>query len=197
MTTILYIISKSIFFQMMYKFQLNNHCNLFLRVQLILNPNCFRQWHGVEQTLSHCLSQWWSRSMMHICISRIHWVDHFTVLGKYIDKMQRKKVLFEHTRDTFNPIAISNCQGGGQAGSRDGLTIFCKIHNTMAADVQKYSGSDSSEPEGFSRKRFTKQAWYWSVHKWLHQHKQCDLIIHPYPNFNTSLADQLIYDFHE
>ena len=42
---------------------------------------------------------------MHKCVSRIDWVDYFTVLGKYIDA--EKTGLFEHTRDAFAPIAES------------------------------------------------------------------------------------------
>ena len=64
--------------------RLKNHCNLFLRVQLIINQNWFRQWLGTEKTLSHYLSQWWSRLMVHIWVSWIDWVDNFAVLGKYI-----------------------------------------------------------------------------------------------------------------
>ena len=61
--------------------RLKNHCNLSLTVQLIIKQNWFRQ---TEKTLSHYLSQWWSRPMVHIWVSRIDWVDYFTVLGKYI-----------------------------------------------------------------------------------------------------------------
>ena len=64
--------------------QLKNHCNMCLRVQLIINQNWFRQWLGTEMTLSHYLSKWWSRPMVHIWVSRIDWVDYFTVLGKYV-----------------------------------------------------------------------------------------------------------------
>ena len=74
----LHIISKYFFKR------LKNHCNLFLTVKLIMNKNWFRQWLGTEKTLSHYLSQWWSRPMVHIRVSRIDWVDYFTVLGKYI-----------------------------------------------------------------------------------------------------------------
>ena len=42
--------------------------------------------------------------------------------------MRRKTVLFEHTRDTFTPIAESGqFRPSGWVGARDGLTIFCKI----------------------------------------------------------------------
>ena len=41
--------------------------------------------------------------MVHIWVSPIDWVDYFLVLGKYIHA--EKMVLFEHTRDTFTPIA--------------------------------------------------------------------------------------------
>ena len=53
-------------------------------VQLIINQNWFRQWLGTEKTLyiSHYLSPGWL--MVHIWVSRIDWVDYFTVLGKYI-----------------------------------------------------------------------------------------------------------------
>ena len=64
--------------------RLKNHCNLFLRVQLIINQNWFRQWLGREKTLSHYLSQWWSRLMVYLWVSRIDWVDYFTRFGKYI-----------------------------------------------------------------------------------------------------------------
>ena len=59
-----------------------NHCNLFLRMRLIIKQKGFRQWLGTEKTLSHYLNQWWSRPMVHIWVSRIDWVDYFTV--KYI-----------------------------------------------------------------------------------------------------------------
>ena len=53
-------------------------------MQLIINQNWFRQWLGTEKTLGHYLGQWWSRPMVHRWVSRIDWVDYFTVLGKYI-----------------------------------------------------------------------------------------------------------------
>ena len=83
----------------------SNHCNLFLRVQLIINQNWFRQWLGTEKTLSHYLSQWWSRPMVHIWVPRIDRVDYFTYWEDI--SIRRKTVLFEHTRDTFTPIADS------------------------------------------------------------------------------------------
>ena len=74
-------------------------------MQLIINQNWFRQWLGKEKTLSHYLSQWWSRPMVHIWVSRIGWVDYFTYWEDI--SIRRKTVLSEHTRDTFTPIAES------------------------------------------------------------------------------------------
>ena len=51
-------------------------------MQLIINQNWFRQWLGAEQISSHYLSQWWSISMVHICVYWVHWVDYYTVPGK-------------------------------------------------------------------------------------------------------------------
>ena len=79
MTTICLSFPDTPFFK-----RLKYHCNLFLMVQLIINQNWFRQWLGTEKTLSHYLSQGWSRPMVHIRVSPIDWVDYFTVLGKYI-----------------------------------------------------------------------------------------------------------------
>ena len=45
-------------------------------VQLIINQNWFRQWLGTAKTLSHYLSQWWSRPMVHIWASWIDWFLH-------------------------------------------------------------------------------------------------------------------------
>ena len=92
-------------FQIGFFFQTTkNHCNLFVRVHLIINENWFRQWLGTEQTLSHYLSQWGSRSMVHIRVSRIELIN-----SSYWENlsMGRKTVLFEHTRDIFTPIAES------------------------------------------------------------------------------------------
>ena len=47
MTTTLHIISVSVFFK-----RLKSHRSLFLKVQLIINENLFRQWLGTEQTLN-------------------------------------------------------------------------------------------------------------------------------------------------
>ena len=77
-----------------------NHCNLFLRVQLNTKENWFRQWLGAEQTPSHCLSQW---SMVHICVSRIDWVDYITVFGKYIDA-EKNGTVWVHEGDLHSHI---------------------------------------------------------------------------------------------
>ena len=46
--------------------------------------------------------------MVHICISRVHWVDYFTVPGKCMYGYNAEKtVLLEHTKANFNPIAES------------------------------------------------------------------------------------------
>ena len=104
-----------------------NHCNLFPRVQLIINQNWFRQWLGTEKTLSHYLGQWWSRPMVHIWVSRIDWVDYFTVLGKYIHAENKRYCL--STRGIPSPpkLKVDNSDPSGWVGARDGLTIFCKI----------------------------------------------------------------------
>ena len=70
-------------------------------VQLIINQNWFRQWLGTEKTLSHYLSQGWSRPMVHIWVSRIDWVDYFTVLGKYIHA-EKKCTVWAH-EGCFHP----------------------------------------------------------------------------------------------
>ena len=43
--------------------------------------------------------------MVHTWVSRIDWVDYFTYWEDIA--MRRKTVLFEHTRDTYTPIAES------------------------------------------------------------------------------------------
>ena len=45
---------------------------------------------GTKKTLSQYLRQWWSRSIVHIWVSRIDWDDYFTVLGKYIHAEKRR-----------------------------------------------------------------------------------------------------------
>ena len=63
------------------------------------------------------LSDWWS------------WLLH--VLRRYIHT--EKTVLFEHTRDTFTPLAESGqFRPSGWVGVRDRLTIFCKIPITSS-----------------------------------------------------------------
>ena len=42
-----------------YKFRLGFHWSLFLRVQLTIFQNWFRQWLGAVQATSHYLNQWW------------------------------------------------------------------------------------------------------------------------------------------
>ena len=62
----------------------------------------------------------WNESMVHICVSRIDWVDYFTILGKYIDA-EKNSIILGHTRDTFTPIA-ENGQfrpvGSGRVGGQ-------------------------------------------------------------------------------
>ena len=102
--------------------------NLFLTVLLIINQKWFRQWLGTEKTISHYPSNWWSRPMAHIWVSRIDWVDYFTVLGKYIHA-EKNGTLWAHD-GCFHPHiwkwAIPTPQVGW-VHARDGLTIFCKI----------------------------------------------------------------------
>ena len=120
MTTIC-ISFRNIFFK-----RLKNHCNLFLRVQLIINQNWFRQWLGTEKTLSHYLSQWWSRPMVHIWVSLIDWVDYFTALGKY--PYGEKRYCLSACMIPSPPcLKVGNSDPSGWVGARDGLTVFCKI----------------------------------------------------------------------
>ena len=42
-----------------HKFRFIFHCNLFLRVQLILFHHGFRRWLSTDQATSHYLTQWW------------------------------------------------------------------------------------------------------------------------------------------
>ena len=101
-----------------------NNCNLFLRVRLIIKQNGFRQWLGTEKTLSHYLNQWWSRQMVHIWVSRIDWVDYFTV--KFIHAKKNGTVL-THDGYLHHHIwkwAIPNAQVGSGRGT--GWPYFVK-----------------------------------------------------------------------
>ena len=53
----------------------NSH---FPRAQLIMMHHWFRWWLGPEQATSHYLSQWWSVSLTHICVTRPQWVSKVT-----------------------------------------------------------------------------------------------------------------------
>ena len=59
-----------------YEFGFKFHWNLFLMVKLIIFQHCFRWWLGANQATSHYLNQWWPRLPMHICITRLQWVNH-------------------------------------------------------------------------------------------------------------------------
>ena len=92
---------------------------------IIINQNWFRQWLGTEKTLSHYLGQWWSRPVVHIWVSRIDWVDYFTVLGKYIHA-EKNGTVWAH-EGYLHPHSWKWAIPTPQVGLRDGLTMFCKI----------------------------------------------------------------------
>ena len=48
---------------------------MFLRVQLMIFHNWFRQWLGTNQATSHHLNQWWYSTLTHISITRPQWVN--------------------------------------------------------------------------------------------------------------------------
>ena len=94
-------------------------------VQLIMNQNWFRQWLGKEKTLSHYLSQWWSRPMVHI---RVSWTDWFLRRIQKLYPCGEKRYCLS-TRGIPSPpqLKVGNSDHSGRVGSRDGLTVFCKI----------------------------------------------------------------------
>ena len=57
----------------MFKFQLKFHWRLFPRVQLPKLQHWFRYWLGAVQATSHYLNQWWSRLVMHKCVTQSQW----------------------------------------------------------------------------------------------------------------------------
>ena len=69
----------------------------------------------------HHLGQWWSRSMVHICVSRVDWVDYFTVLGKYIDAEKNDTV---SSHEGYLHPESKKCQVG--SGRATGWTWFVK-----------------------------------------------------------------------
>ena len=100
----------------------------FLRVRLIINQNWFRQRLGTGQTPSHYLSQLWSSSVVHKCVTRTHCVGDFTAPGKRIDNIRRKTVMLEHEGYVHpHSCKVGNSNPSDRVGLRDGLTIFCKI----------------------------------------------------------------------
>ena len=101
-------------------------------MQLIINQNWFRQWLGTEKTLSHYLSQRWSRPMVHIWVSRIDWVDYFTILGKYIHA-EKNGTLWAHEGNLHTHSwkwAIPTPQVGSGRGT--GWPYFVKFPQVLS-----------------------------------------------------------------
>ena len=111
MTTILHIIYKSLIFLPTTK-QL-----LQVVPKGAVEYKWFRQWLGSEQTPSHYLSQWWTGSMVHIRVSRIDWVDNFTVLGKIYRCREKNGTIWAHEGYLHPHIAESGQCRPARSGS--------------------------------------------------------------------------------
>ena len=103
-----------------------------------------------KKTLSHYLSQWWSRPMGHICISRINWVDYFTVLGKY-SHTEKNGTVWAHER-YLHPHSWKWVSGGGGGGyssssreGRLGRTLWPQ-NSTSVAETEKGGQNSTMTP---------------------------------------------------
>ena len=48
---------------------------IFPTVKLKIFRYWFGKWNGTDQPPSHCLNQWWSSLLKHICVTRPQWVN--------------------------------------------------------------------------------------------------------------------------
>ena len=121
MTTTLHIISVSVFFK-----RLKSHRNLFLKVQLIINENLFRQWLGTEQTLDF-------NALPESVVIQVNGAYKFLLdwllitssyWEMYIDA-EKNGTVWAH-EGYLHPHSWMS----GWFGSREGLTIFYRIPNT-------------------------------------------------------------------
>ena len=60
------------------------HWSLFLRAQLIINHDWFRQWLSDEQATGQYLNQWWSSLLTHICVTGPQWFNSFRLRDVYM-----------------------------------------------------------------------------------------------------------------
>ena len=58
-----------------FQFRFEFHRNVFLKVYLAISQHWFRKWLGAEQAKNQYLNQCWACSPMHICDSRVIWVN--------------------------------------------------------------------------------------------------------------------------
>ena len=68
----------------MHWFRLKYHWNLFLKIQLTIFKNWFRECRGGDQATSHYLNRWWPRLPTQICVTRSQYVTTLDVLFRIL-----------------------------------------------------------------------------------------------------------------